>query len=289
MTRNTQFSKIVARFLEKVGLISLWTQHAVTHTFEQTCRNGRVSTSTVDHLVLSPCLLPLVAGCGVIHRGVNLSVHSPIWVQLRLGSLPIKKKVLSSTLKKPSWSKAFPVQVNTFTAALQDRLIAVTVPPSIHCQDIHCQDISHTEDRDSMVLDILCAIVETSYTALPQYGGKGGGRPGFARGTSTPGWTEKVKPFQRESSYWHDVWTAEGRPRGNWLHGLMVKKRSQYHYAVRRARKQAELTRAELLFEASIIGDTNLLSEMKKIRCGGPSMHQELPDIVGGVQGEDQV
>ena len=120
------------------------------------------------------------------------------------------------------------------------------------------------------------------YSALPQYGGKGGGRPNSKFGTPFPGWVEEVEPYEKESRYWHDAWVLEGRPRGNWLHGLMVRKRSQYHYAARRARKGADQRRAENLFEASLIGDCSLLEEMKKIRCGGSSNHPYLPDTVSG-------
>ena len=163
MARNTQFAQIVSRFMERFSLTSLWSQHGVHHTFEQICRNGRVSHSTVDHFVLSPRLLPLVLECGVIHRGDNLSVHSPIWVKLRVGALPIKKKAISKSQKKPSWSKASQDQLDAYTAALQESLAVVNTPDSLMCQDVHCKDKKHTEERDSMMLDILCSIVETSY------------------------------------------------------------------------------------------------------------------------------
>ena len=74
LTRNTQFSQIMRRFMEKLNLVTLWSHYDINHTFEQICRNGRVSHSTVDHFVVSQRLLPLVEGCGVIHRGDNLSV-----------------------------------------------------------------------------------------------------------------------------------------------------------------------------------------------------------------------
>ena len=69
----------------------------------------------------------------------------------------------------------------------------------------------------------------------------------------------------------------------------MVKKRSQYHYAIRRNRRKSDLTRAQCLFEASMQGDCQLLAEMKKIRCGGTSSGQDLPDTVAGVQGEREI
>ena len=287
MTRNTRFARTVSAFLERHSLVSLWSQHKkITHTFEQVCKNGRVSRSAVDHILLSPRLVPLVDDCGVIHRGDNLSFHSPIWVKLRVGALPIRNKIQPANTKKPSWSRASADHVYTFTASLQERLQALSVPPGVHCEDVHCSDKSHCSDTDTLVLDILCAIVETSYTTLPMYGchtGRLGGRD------RVPGWSEEVGPYQAEAKYWHDAWVREGSPRGDWLHSMMVKKRAQYHYAVRRVRKKADLIRAQHLFVASLQGDTDLLSEMRKIRCGGAGGDTELPDVVGDAQGEDEI
>ena len=286
MARNSRFAQIVSGFMERLNLVSLWSQHEVDHTYQQICKNGRVSQSTVDHFVLSPRLLPLVVDHGVIHRGDNLSFHSPIWIKLRVGALSLKKRISARSQKKPSWTNASEDHVDAYTESLQARLEAVQIPQSLQCSDVHCQDKTHSEQRDSMVLDILCAIVETSYVTLPLYGGKGGGK---GAATTCPGWTEEVKPYQKESRYWHDAWVLEGRPRGNWLHSLMIKKRSQYHYAIRRARGRADLTRAEHLFEASLQGDCNLLEEMKRIRCGGKGKNQDLPDAVSGATGEDDI
>ena len=68
-----------------------------------------------------------------------------------------------------------------------------------------------------------------------------------------------------------------------------MQKRCKYHYAIRRVRGKADLTRAHKLFEASLQGDCNLLKEMKRIRCGGSSSNQELPDSVSGASGEDEI
>ena len=292
VSRNTKFSRTVANFLQRLNLVSLWEHHQgqkISHTFEQVFKNGRFSRSTVDHFILSPRLLPLVEDCGVIHRGDNLSVHSPIWVRLKLGTLPLIQKYQLAWPKKPSWSKASSDQVHSFTASLQESLQSLQISPNLHCQDVKCSDRGHTEEIDSVVLDILCSIVESSYTNLPSYGGKGGGRGKSKFPTAFPGWSEEVGPYQVEARYWHDMWVREGTPRGNWLHGLMVKKRAQYHYAIRRLRKKSDLTRAKHLFEASLKGDLNLLAEMKRIRCGGVGGQPDLPDCVGGAQGEDEI
>ena len=64
---------------------------------------------------------------------------------------------------------------------------------------MHCSDKTHLEAADSLVLDILGAIVETSYTTLPLYGGPQGGKGGKGFATVVPGWSEEVAPYQAEA------------------------------------------------------------------------------------------
>ena len=102
------------------------------------------------------------------------------------------------------------------------------------------------------------------------------------------GWTEEVRPFQQESKYWHGVWMSEGRPSTGWLHDTMVRKRTLYHHAVRRVKRRNEFSRAKNLFRAAMIGDADLITEMKKVRMGGGGP-EELPVNVAGANGECKI
>ena len=82
--------------------------------------------------------------------------------------------------------------------------------------------------------------------------------------------------------------TGQGWEYHNWLHATMVKKRAQYHYAVRRLKRKGDLTRAKKLFEASLHGDLDLLKEMKAVRGGGGG-HAELPDTVAGADSPEEI
>ena len=68
-TRRNQFSRSMAAFVQELGLVSLWDSHPVLYTHIHT--DGR-SKSVLDHFILSPRLLPLVEGCGIVERGDNL-------------------------------------------------------------------------------------------------------------------------------------------------------------------------------------------------------------------------
>ena len=68
----------------------------------------------------------------------------------------------------------------------------------------------------------------------------------------------------------------------------MVKKRTQYHYAVRRLKRKADLIRAGKLLVASMESDLNLLKEMKSVK-GGKSRSNELPETVDGANGDEEI
>ena len=65
ISRRSAFAGIVADFVEKVGVVPLWTHHPVDFTHTHT---DYKSVTTLDHFLISPQLLHHVAGCGVINR-----------------------------------------------------------------------------------------------------------------------------------------------------------------------------------------------------------------------------
>ena len=68
----------------------------------------------------------------------------------------------------------------------------------------------------------------------------------------------------------------------------MASSRNQYHYAVRRTKRQGKQIKAVKLFEASLSGDLDLLKEMKNIKCGKKGS-AELPENVAGADGESEI
>ena len=140
-----------------------------------------------------------------------------------------------------------------------------------------------------MVLDMLVNLIVASHTNIPIVGGKtvkigAGGQSGCI-----PGWREEVVPYQEDARFWHSIWSSAGKPNQGVLHSIMARTRNRFHYAVRRARKSADLVRAKKLFEASEAGCQDLLQEMKTIRNGGKSSCSDLPDNVAGANGEEEI
>ena len=101
--RNSQFSRTMAAFVQEMGLATLWDSHPVLYTHVHTDWRSR---SVLDHFLLSPRLLPLVEDCGIVEKGDNRSRHCPIWLRLKLGTLPIRKPSPKWVPRKIDWSKA---------------------------------------------------------------------------------------------------------------------------------------------------------------------------------------
>ena len=285
-SRNTGFSASVNSFVENLGLVPLWKHYSVDYTHMHT---DFISTSVLDHFLVTESLLPLVEECRVLHRGDNLSRHSPILLKLRVGQLTMKKKVIPWRPKKPAWHKAKEDTVERYKTDLQERLTARPVPDCVSCVDPHCRDPAHTRDRDTFMLDILFSVVESSHSVLPLAGGSRvcPNKSGLTAGC-VPGWKEEVEPLQQDAQFWHAVWVSAGKPPQGDLHTAMARSRNIYHYGVRRARRHADKLKAVKLFEASISSDVELLKEMKKVRSG-ENGSSELPDNVAGAEGEEEI
>ena len=65
------------------------------------------------------------------------------------------------------------------------------IPDTLSCVDPQCGDPAHSQERDKVMLDILCSVVESSHTVVPLAGGRRAGveqrRSGVTSG-NVPGW-----------------------------------------------------------------------------------------------------
>ena len=97
----------------------------------------------------------------------------------------------------------------------------------LNCADSFCEDVSHSEERDGLVLDILSAVIETSHSCIPLSGGESSSpdpKKSCTVSQAIPGWKDDVEPMRQESLFWHSAWRSAGQPR-NGLHEVMKKTR----------------------------------------------------------------
>ena len=145
-----------------------------------------------------------------------------------------------------------------------------------------------SEERDSYLLDLLSAAIETSHVTIPMSGGKSSGPSNPNKDCpvthNLPGWKEEVEPFRQDSKFWHSVWVSAGSPNQGALHQVMARTKNKFHYAVRRCKKLANNIRATKLLDAALDGKADLMKEMKRIK-GNSKGGQSVPENVEGAEG----
>ena len=283
-SRGSGFTKTVRDFMSRVGICSIWEKFPIDFTHLHT---DLKSVSVLDHFLVNHKLLDHIEDAGPVHLGDNLSRHSPIMMKLKLPAITARAPQPPALRpRRPAWYKATEEQKSGYTAVLNERLEDITFPTlSMECKDVHCKCDIHTKDRDKLVIDILCSVIETSYTSIPLTGiprsSKGHGQP-------LPGWNEFVAPLKTDSLFWHSVWISAGRPSTGSLHQVMSHARNKYHLAVRQAKKVAAESKARELAAAAEAGDIALVKEMKNSLNTKDTL-QSVPDCLEGKVTHDDI
>lgn len=281
--RNTGFAERMERFLNKHDLVTVWDHFTCSHTHIHT---DFKSTSLIDHFIVNKRLLQHI-DCAPIHLGDNLSRLSPIILKLNVENLPSKSSTNESQSRKFSWQKARIDHKKMYKTNLDEKLKNISIPRCLDCTDVNCQISKHSEERDSFILDIITAMIESSHLNILMTGG-------FKSTNSRkkkeiiPGFNDLVRPNRETALFWHSIHVSAGRPNKGVLHDIMVKTRNTYHYVIRKVKIQADQIRAKNLLIVVQDGDINLIKEMKKINSknkGGAI----LPDAIEGAEGTEEI
>ena len=195
--RETGFASTVDGFIERLGLVSVWDHFEVDFTHIHT---DLKSVSTLDHFLVNKRLIEHIE-CSPFHLGDNSSRHSPIMLKLKVANIPRSTPVTMDQPSRPAWYKVRKIEVDNYTRLLDEKLHGINAPACLECRNVHCQDYSHTEQRDSYVMNLLTAIIESSHAALPMTGKPRKNNPDkdCPVNQAIPGWKESVKP-QRDSA-----------------------------------------------------------------------------------------
>ena len=283
-SRDNHFTRTVAAALQRIGLTSVWEGREIDYTHIHT---DGVSTSTIDHFLVSRGLLKLVEECGPVHQGDNLSRHSPILLSLRLGEMERQEVPEQPPPRRmPAWDRATTEELEEYRSVLEVRLQTIQCPASMsRCTNISCQVQSHSEVRDKLVLDILLAMVEVSYTTLPMTG-RVGGKKGKKK--VLPGWSAEVEPYRQQSNQAYRAWLAAGKPRQGEEFEAKLHHHAQFKHAVRRVKRAQQMHQARGLYQAAMEGDIELMKEMRRVKSGKVTV-DELADNVDGETGATNV
>ena len=106
------------------------------------------------------------------------------------------------------------------------------------------------------------------------------------RSKPVPGWKEHVEEHRQRAIFWQSMWKQCGSPRQETVADIRKSSRIKYHYAIRFARKQSEITRGNKVAEAmSNKRSVDFWNEIKKIK----GTHKAMPGMVDGTQAEGKI
>ena len=101
-----------------------------------------------------------------------------------------------------------------------------------------------------------------------------------------PGWSEIVEPLRDKSLFWHNMWLEYGRPKTGAVADVMRRTRAEYHYAIRRIKRNDYDIIKERFADAILTNRCrDLWAEVKRIRGGGSS----LSNVVDGFSTPDDI
>ena len=218
-SRDTRFVRTVRDFCQTQDLHSAWTLFPADFSYSSPCNKH---FSLVDHFMCSKGLEECIINAGVIHRGDNVSGHSPIFLEMSTFCLPKRSEVPMHRPPKQNWKEAteedktkYKVELN---AALEDIQLS---EDCLNCRDLKCSNDNHRESLDQYILDIIEAIETTTKNNIPYQNVKNQPQYKASKRKHIPGWKEHVQPLKDDANFWYLEWRRIGKPRMGHLYDYM--------------------------------------------------------------------
>ena len=287
LSRNTRFVNIVRDFFIHYNLISVWSAFNIDFTFSNhQIRNGNniLTTSCIDHFIIHSNLLPDVSHAQAIHLGDNLSNHDPIYLSIKVESATINPSVDSCDdipfSPHPSWNKASDEHISNYKRDLKLKLDSIVLTDGVLCNDPTCSDAVHLKELDEFCNYITGSIELSVHTNIPL-------SKNCTHDIVKPGWSVYVKPYRDDAKFWHAIWLSLGRPLNCEIHNVMKHTRNQYHYAVRKVKKNEAIIKQDNMLVSFLDGKVpNLIKQLKSQRSDFKS---HVPSHMDGQVGNDNI
>ena len=128
--RTSRFCSIMNDFLEKHGLVSVWSKFPADFTYQH---HNLISFSTIDHFFVTERFLDNCVDASPIHLGDNRSNHSPIMLKVKLPEVASPEKPEKVIKRKPDWNNATDDDKDEYHDVLHEKLLDLPVPDSLSC------------------------------------------------------------------------------------------------------------------------------------------------------------
>ena len=261
-SRTTRHVEIVKEYCIKQQLTHVWQHHDIDFTYSSPDDSA---FSCIDHFFYSSSLSDHILEAKAIHRGDNISGHSPICMSVKVSQL--SHIVKRDPIRKPkqNWSRATDSDISKYQCTLKGKLDAICVPSCIkQCKDVKCSNIDHHIEIDNYIIDIIECIESSSQISIPYRNQQH--KIFTSHRKIVPGWNEIVQPYKDMSVFWYNIWISSGKPQFGELYHTMRHSKNQYKYAKRRCSNAADQIKRNKFIEACMNGEKDLLTEIKKMK-----------------------
>ena len=281
--RNDGRTKLFKEFISNEKLINALDLDIadIPYTYERINQDNIPPTrSTLDHFLISPNLKDSVVSYESISLYNNHSDHCPIKLTL---NIDIKHHYNIEREFRPNvaWRKCNNTNIIEYRSEL-DRLLLHINPlnEALRCKNYKCT--AHHNYIKTLYKDIINCCKDASDRNLP-HTSSNNGRDGDK---VIPGWNEYVKEHAERARFWHYIWKEDGRKRDGIVANIRRKTRAQYHYAIRKVKKEHIRLRNIRMGEAVADNNDRLLwNEVKKIS----STNNKLPTAMDGCTDTDEI
>lgn len=258
--RSSQQTALLKSYVRSTQLFNVNCNYDIDYT----CRNSFTGTSSlIDHFFVTQNLIDCVTKVNVMHRGDNLSDHSPIELNVRIPTARTAFRCRAQCDSLIDWHNITDDHKSMYVETLNKYLDCIYISEEVvNCSNLHCTNCKHIDvinNYCSLIMESCILAGEQVFPIVKCSSDKG---PKII-----PGWKEYVEPYREKSIFWHNIWIDCGRPKLGQVADLMRRSRAQYHYAVRCAKNQNDKLRNQKLAD-SLCNNKNrdYWKEIKKIK-----------------------
>jgi len=275
--RENAQSRFLLDFIKRNNFHVTW--DSSTATCDYTYTNHSLNhKSIIDHFVVSSNIFDFMSDFRVHYDATNPSNHNVLKLELKcdINNVVTRESDSGISIERCAWHKATQDNIDAYKNNLDILLSELCIPNHVlMCHDVLCKDSSHRNDIDKLCSSIIQCCLNAGKQSIPS-------RVKFKH--CIPGWKEYVKPERERSLFWHWIWLESDKPNNGYVYDIMKKTRSQYHYAVRYAKKNEFNIKKQKLAE-SISNNSNMWKELKKINPN----RRNMPSTVDNACGADEI
>lgn len=201
----------------------------ITCTYE----NYAGHKSIIDHFIVSDGLVGCVRKSCQLDLIDNISDHNPLIIQLQLSATDNYTVVNSSIdwKPKPLWNQTDQLQLDKYVFNLDNCLLNIRIPHTVHCTNVLCDDKDHISDINVFHDDVVKACATATKMSVPH------SKDPKTKNNTLPGWDEEMSLLKERSLFWHSIWNLNDRPVIGIVYEIMKSVRRRYHYELRKLKK----------------------------------------------------